>query len=48
MEVKVEVEVETLDQVRETLGGHLCRCGTYPRIFEAVLLAAARGPAVKG
>ncbi len=38
----------TLDQVRETLGGHLCRCGTYPRIFEAVLLAAARGPAVKG
>ena len=38
----------TLDQVRETLGGHLCRCGAYPRIFEAVLLAAARGPAAKG
>ncbi|MBI1951972.1 MAG: 2Fe-2S iron-sulfur cluster binding domain-containing protein [Acidobacteria bacterium] len=38
----------SLDEVRETLGGHLCRCGTYPRIFEAVLLAAARGPAAKG
>ena len=38
----------TLDQVRETLGGHLCRCGTYPRIFEAVLSAAAHGPSAKG
>ncbi len=38
----------TLDQVREALGGHLCRCGTYPRIFEAVLSAAARGPSAKG
>ncbi len=32
----------TLDQVREALAGHLCRCGTYPRIFEAVLDAARR------
>ena len=38
----------TLEQVREALGGHLCRCGTYPRIFEAVLDAAGRGPAAKG
>jgi aerobic-type carbon monoxide dehydrogenase small subunit (CoxS/CutS family) len=27
-------------QVRERLEGHICRCGTYPRIVEAVLLAA--------
>jgi xanthine dehydrogenase YagT iron-sulfur-binding subunit len=32
-----------LDQVREALAGHLCRCGTYPRVFEAVLQAAAGG-----
>ena len=32
-----------LDQVRETLGGHICRCGTYPRIFEAVLSVGGRG-----
>lgn len=29
-------------QVREALQGHLCRCGTYPRIVEAVLKAAKR------
>jgi nicotinate dehydrogenase subunit A len=26
--------------VRQTLEGHICRCGTYPRIVEAVRLAA--------
>ncbi len=26
--------------IREKLDGHLCRCGTYPRIVEAVRLAA--------
>lgn len=26
--------------IREALNGHLCRCGTYPRIVEAVELAA--------
>ena len=31
------------DQVRETLGGHICRCGAYPRIFEAVLSVGGRG-----
>jgi aerobic-type carbon monoxide dehydrogenase small subunit (CoxS/CutS family) len=35
----------TPGQVREALCGHLCRCGTYPRVFEAVLAAAQRpGP----
>lgn len=34
----------SIEQVREALGGHLCRCGTYPRIFEAVMAtASARG-----
>jgi xanthine dehydrogenase YagT iron-sulfur-binding subunit len=32
----------SLQQVREALSGHLCRCGTYPRVFEAVM-AASRG-----
>lgn len=35
----------SLDEVREALCGHLCRCGTYPRVFEAVLAAAGRGKA---
>lgn len=27
------------DEIRRTLNGHLCRCGTYPRIIEAVRAA---------
>lgn len=30
----------TAAEVREGLDGHLCRCGTYPRIVEAVRSAA--------
>jgi aerobic-type carbon monoxide dehydrogenase small subunit (CoxS/CutS family) len=30
-------------EVREELEGHICRCGTYPRIVEAVRLAARGG-----
>jgi carbon-monoxide dehydrogenase small subunit len=33
----------TMDQVREGLGGNLCRCTGYTRIFEAVLEAAQTG-----
>jgi aerobic-type carbon monoxide dehydrogenase small subunit (CoxS/CutS family) len=29
------------DETRKALDGHLCRCGTYPRILEAVKAAAA-------
>ena len=30
-------------QVRAALGGHLCRCGTYPHVIAAVLAASRRG-----
>jgi xanthine dehydrogenase YagT iron-sulfur-binding subunit len=30
----------SLEQVREACKGNFCRCGTYPRIFEAALAAA--------
>jgi xanthine dehydrogenase YagT iron-sulfur-binding subunit len=32
----------TLEDVKTAVSGHLCRCGTYPNIFKA-MLAAARG-----
>jgi xanthine dehydrogenase YagT iron-sulfur-binding subunit len=33
-----------IEEVREALGGHICRCGAYPRIVEAVLAASGRNP----
>jgi aerobic-type carbon monoxide dehydrogenase small subunit (CoxS/CutS family) len=30
----------TLDDVRAATSGNLCRCGTYPKVFEATLAAA--------
>ena len=30
----------TLQEVREACKGNFCRCGTYPRVFEAALAAA--------
>ena len=32
----------TADEIAHYLAGNLCRCGSYPRIVEAVLLAAER------
>lgn len=32
----------TLDDVRTATSGNLCRCGTYPKVFEATLAAAER------
>jgi aerobic-type carbon monoxide dehydrogenase small subunit (CoxS/CutS family) len=32
----------TLDDVKDACSGNLCKCGTYPRIFEAVLDAAKK------
>lgn len=33
----------TLAEVKEACKGNFCRCGTYPRVFEAALAAAKRG-----
>lgn len=32
----------TLDDVKEAVSGNLCRCGTYPHVFEATLDAAKK------
>lgn len=29
-------------EIREAMNGHLCRCGTYPLILEAIRLASAK------
>ena len=31
----------TDEKINESMGGNLCRCGTYPRIREAIRMAAA-------
>jgi aerobic-type carbon monoxide dehydrogenase small subunit (CoxS/CutS family) len=33
----------SLDDVKAAVSGHLCRCGTYPHVFAAVLDAAKNG-----
>ena len=30
------------DQIRTAMNGHLCRCGTYPRVMKAIQLASTR------
>jgi aerobic-type carbon monoxide dehydrogenase small subunit (CoxS/CutS family) len=32
----------SIDDVRAAVSGNLCRCGTYPRVFEATLAASRR------
>ena len=32
----------TPEEIRAGMAGNICRCGTYPRIFDAVAVAAAR------
>ena len=32
------------DQVRDAVSGNLCRCGTYPKVFEAVMASSATAP----
>jgi aerobic-type carbon monoxide dehydrogenase small subunit (CoxS/CutS family) len=29
-------------EIRQAMDGHLCRCGTYPRVLKAIQLAAQR------
>ncbi|MDY7228923.1 (2Fe-2S)-binding protein [Hyalangium rubrum] len=38
----------TLDDVKQAVSGHLCRCGTYPNVFKATLAAAKAGGKGKG
>lgn len=33
----------TLDDVRTACSGNFCRCGTYPKVFEAALACARKG-----
>lgn len=37
-----ENENPSRNEIRQALDGNICRCGTYPRIFEAAEMAAAR------
>jgi carbon-monoxide dehydrogenase small subunit/xanthine dehydrogenase YagT iron-sulfur-binding subunit len=37
----------TLDEVKMAVSGNTCRCGAYPRIFEAALAAAKANPGGK-
>jgi aerobic-type carbon monoxide dehydrogenase small subunit (CoxS/CutS family) len=32
----------TETQIRAHMDGHLCRCGTYPRVMKAIQLASTR------
>jgi isoquinoline 1-oxidoreductase alpha subunit len=32
----------TDENIEESMGGNLCRCGTYPRIRQAIKTAAAQ------
>ena len=36
------------DDVRKAVAGNTCRCGTYPKVFEAALAAVATAPAKAG
>ena len=38
----------TLDDVKHACSGNLCRCGTYPKVFDATLAAAKQMNAVNG
>jgi xanthine dehydrogenase YagT iron-sulfur-binding subunit len=38
----------TLEEVKQAVSGHLCRCGTYPNVFKATLAAAKASGKGKG
>ena len=41
-ELLAQIPKPTEAQIRAHMNGHLCRCGTYPRIMKAIQLAATR------
>ena len=38
-----EGHAETPIQIREWMSGNLCRCGAYPNIVQAIILARSGG-----
>jgi carbon-monoxide dehydrogenase small subunit/xanthine dehydrogenase YagT iron-sulfur-binding subunit len=40
----------SIDEIKRAVSGNICRCGTYPHVFKAALLAAqrARGARTRG
>jgi aerobic-type carbon monoxide dehydrogenase small subunit (CoxS/CutS family) len=32
----------SLDEIKRSVAGNTCRCGTYPHVFKAALAAAAK------
>ena len=36
----------SLDEVKQAVSGNLCRCGTYPKVFEAAMAASSTAPSV--
>ena len=40
----------SIDEIKRAVAGNICRCGTYPHVFKAALLAAqrARGARTRG
>lgn len=38
----------TLPEIQRGLSGNLCRCGTYPNVFNAVLTASGQAPVQEG
>jgi aerobic-type carbon monoxide dehydrogenase small subunit (CoxS/CutS family) len=41
-ELLAQTPKPTEAQIRAHMNGHLCRCGTYPRVMKAIQLASAR------
>ena len=41
-ELLAQTPKPTEAQIRSHMNGHICRCGTYPRILKAIQLASAR------
>jgi aerobic-type carbon monoxide dehydrogenase small subunit (CoxS/CutS family) len=41
-ELLAQTPKPTEAQIRAHMDGHLCRCGTYPRVMKAIQLASAR------